>query len=219
MVARTLAAHPQGPRLLAAVLLGDPVHYPGQNAMELDGTAGNRAFGLVTALMYLRSVARPIDNPSRADQVRAVVQAAVDMYQGTLDTTKIATMMAANGLSISGTDAPRVYSVCDAGDLVCDAAKPLARILTTASTITTERNKARPIHTGYHGAAVANTVAAVADALSRIPTQPAPTAPVASAGTTASWLPVGIAGLAVTIVLLAVVLHLRRRIRHSRASR
>ena len=219
VVARTLASHPQGSRLLAAVLLGDPVHYPGQNVMELDGTARNRAFGLVTALMYLRSVAGPLDNPTRADQVHAVVQAAVDMYEGTLDTTRIATMMASDGLSISGTDAPRVYSVCDTGDLVCDAAKPLARILTTASTITEERNAARPIHLGYHGAAVANTVSAVDDALAALPSQPPPTTPVAAPASADVWLPVGIAGATVTVVLLVLVLHLGRRVRRSRAAR
>ena len=218
VIVRTLAAHPQGPRLLAAVLLGDPVHYPGQNEVELDGTAGNRAFGLVTALTYLRSVANPFTNPTRADQVRAVVQAAVDMYQGTVDTTRLDMMMSSDGLSISGTDAPHVYSVCDTGDLVCDAAKPLARILTTASTITAERDRARPIHLGYHGAAVGNTVTAVADALARIPAQPSPTAPVAAPATIGSWLPVGLAGVAVTLVLLVVVLHLGRRFRRARSA-
>ena len=213
VIVRTLAQHPQGPRLLAAVLLGDPVHYPGQNSLELDGTAGNRAFGLVTALSYLRGVADPLDTPTRADQVHAVVQAAVDMYQGTVDTTRMTAMMAADKLAVSGLDAPHVYSVCDEGDLVCDAAQPLARVLTTASTITAERDRARPIHLGYHGAAVARTVAAVDAALRAIPPEASSPVPAAPPSPLGAWLPVGIAGAAVGLVLLVLALHLGRRFR------
>lgn len=211
VVVRTLALHPQGPHLLAAVVLGDPLHYPGQNTLELDGTAGNRAFGLVTALNYLRGVADPLHNPTRADQVHAVVQAAVDMYQGTIDTARLTEMMAADKLSISGMDAPHVYSVCDEGDLVCDAAQPLARVLTTSSTITAERDRARPIHLGYRGAAVANTVSAVDAALGALPPATTTTAPPPPPAPVEEWLPVGVAGLALGVVLLVVALHLGRR--------
>lgn len=219
VIVRTLALHPQGPKLLAAVLLGDPVHYPGQNSLELDGTARNRAFGLVTALNYLRGVADPLDNPTRADQVHSVVQAAVDMYQGTVDTARLTAMMASDHLSISGLDAPRVYSVCDTGDLVCDAAQPLARVLTTASTITSERDKARPIHLGYHGPAVRNTVAAVDAALSAIPPETTVPVPVPPPARVADWLPFGIAGLVVSLVLLTLALHLGRRLHRRWAHR
>ena len=220
VIVRTLAVHPQGYRLVGAVLLGDPVHYPGQNSMELDGTAGNRAFGLVTALDYLRGVADPLSNPSRADQVRAVVRAAVDMYEGTVDNTRLTAMMASDKLSISGIDAPRVYSVCDAGDLVCDAAKPLSRVLTTASTINSERDRARPIHLGYHGDAVANTVAAIDATLSGIPPEATSPVPAPPPAPVESWLPVGVAGVVAGLIFLVLVLHLGRRLhRHVRRRR
>lgn len=204
VVTRALAQHPQGAHLLAAVLLGNPGHFPGQNVQELDGTAGPRAFGVTAAFEHLRAAADPAHATNRQAQVQALVKALFAMYDGTVDTTALVQEMTTSGLGVHGLDAPHVYSVCTAGDLVCDAAQPLTRLLTGLSTISAERDRTAPLHEGYHGPALTHTLAAVAASM------PAGPPPKSGAAVARGWFVVS-SVIGLVVLGLVVVAHRTRR--------
>ena len=63
--------------LIAALLLGNPSHYPQQNVRELNGTASTNAIGLGAALTLLRKTGA--EHSSRQLAVEAMIQHTFDI--------------------------------------------------------------------------------------------------------------------------------------------
>ena len=215
VITRTLAAHPLGSRLLAAVLIGNPSHYDGQNVQELDGSAGNRAYGLSSALYLMRTQADASGSTDRTVQVTSLLRTTFAMVNGEVDSAALASAMKSNGSAISATDAPRVYSVCQAGDLVCDSATALTEVLAGQASIDQERSTAGAVHGSYAPTGMPKTLAAVTGAIAALPhvAQPSPPAPLGQTPGQLPWLPIGV-GAVVALAVLGIMIPRGRHHRH-----
>lgn len=191
VITRAMALTNPGDRLVAAILLGNPSHYPGQNVRELSGSASAEAIGLGAYLALMRLIGA--EAPNRQTAVESMLQATFDMHEGKVDSARIRSAMEAVGAEIPAASYASTYSVCQAGDMVCDAGEPMAQMLVGATTMTAEINRTRPIHLGYKGAAVAATLDEVDAAidgvdLSRTPTPgPVLVSPPAEVGYPTLW--------------------------------
>lgn len=213
---RALASGQLDANTLGVLLLGNPLHYDGQNVNELEGTASNRAYGLSAALYFLRSQAASVSDASRQQQVQLLLTSLFSMYNGTVDTQLLNTAMHAAGADIPGADAPLTWSVCIAGDSVCDSAGALSRLLTSTTTLQQEQDRTRTPHESYTPAALPKSLAALQAKINGLPTGHGPGAlsPLAEH----SVLPVaGIAAAAIVVIAAAVVVwvHRSRRTRGS----
>lgn len=159
VITRALAVTRPGDRLLAAILLGSPSHYPGQNVRELDGTASDEAIGLGAFLTLARETAA--DKPNRQQAVEAILQQTFDVSEGQVNRTEARAAMTRTGAEIPPEAYPITYSVCLAGDMVCDSADPMSNILVGASSLQDEMNRTRPVHLNYKGSSITHTVEAV----------------------------------------------------------
>lgn len=159
VITSALAATKPGSRLIAALLLGNPSHYPQQNVRELNGTASTNAIGLGAALTLLRKTGA--EHSSRQLAVEAMIQHTFDITEGKANPVETAAAMKAAGAEISPEHYPRTYSVCLAGDLVCDAGEPLGRMLVGSTQLTDEMNRTRPIHLNYNETTLKQTLDAM----------------------------------------------------------
>lgn len=197
VVTRALNSGALGDNLLGAVLLGNPLHYNGQNVTELDGTASNRSYGLTAALYYLKSeLAQDTDN--REAQVGKLVETAVKLYNGTVDSTAFASAMSDAGASVPGETAPRTWSVCTADDPVCDSANALSSILSSSATLQSAREAGSRNHGTYTPDNLQNTLAAVTSKLTELPHAPEPSSEQPSGHSRAALF--GAIGAAVVLV-------------------
>ncbi|MFZ2625776.1 MAG: cutinase family protein [Propionibacterium sp.] len=213
---RALASGKLDSSALGVLLLGNPLHYDGQNVNELEGSASNRAYGLSAALYFLRSQASSVSGASREQQVQSLLTSLFSMYNGTVDTPVLNAAMSAVGADIPGTDAPLSWSVCMSGDSVCDSAGALSRLLTSTATVQEERDRARSPHESYTPANVPKTLAALEAKIDAMPATQGRGA--ASSLAKHSVLPVvGIAAAAVVVISASAVFWLRRN-RSSRGS-
>jgi len=139
-------------QLLSAVLLGNPGHYQGQSVTEPDAGAGapGTASGLTAAMYYIRQGAaagRAAGGEDRAtaDGVRAVLE----ISQGKADTGVLAAAAAANRLAISPGLEKRVLSLCNAGDMVCDAGPAIYRVVINGGSTDDEISRTAALHAAY----------------------------------------------------------------------
>lgn len=198
-------------RLLGVVLVGNPALYPTSDATAASGPGlTNRAIGMSAALFYLREIARSESTDDDPDGVNAVVRATISMYSNEYDEEALDTAVRARQFTVPE-DAP-VYSACQLGDLVCDSARGLGRVLVGAGTLTDEINRTRPIHGGYRAEHLRQPLQAVASnwlALER----PAPSGTATdlqSGEAEQDWWQPGAVGATIALVL-AVGIGLTRR--------
>ena len=156
VITRAMVLTNPGDRLVAAVLLGNPSHYPGQNVREVSGSATAEAIGMGSYLYLMRMVGK--EAPNRQTAVETMLQMTFDMHQGKVDSPQIMSAMKEVGAEIPPASYAATYSVCQAGDMVCDAGQPMAEMLVGSTTMADEINRTRPIHLGYSGAAIAATL-------------------------------------------------------------
>lgn len=115
---------------------------------SLDDRLTERAIGMSTALFYLRHIARNQANTADPESVNAVVRATISMYSNDYDEEALTAAIEHEHFTVPP-NSP-VYSACRMGDLVCDSARGLGRVLVGTSTLTDEIDRTRPIHGGYH---------------------------------------------------------------------
>lgn len=228
VITSALGSVPEAPaRLAAAILVGNPSHYPGQSVRELSGSASQNAIGLGAMLHLLREQARRGGQTNRDQAVRNLIQTTLNLYQGTIDTAAIRAAMQAQHSEIPPLAYQATYSVCQAGDLVCDAGQSMAEVMVQSTTLSAEIDRTRPIHGGYTPAVLAPTLVAASQAIAALPPVAAPPAsasPSNRAGAPASaaagasptttvdrqWWLVGVAGAA-SLPLLAITFLLGHR--------
>ncbi|SER90689.1 Cutinase [Propionibacterium cyclohexanicum] len=214
---RALASGQLDANTTAVVLLGNPLHYDGQNVNELDGTAGNRAYGLVAALHFLRQQATADPHATRQQQVQSLLTSLFSLYNGTVDNGTLNAAMKSAGADVPGVDAPMTWSVCMSGDTVCDSAEALSRLLTSTSTVQEEEDRARPLHSSYTPANLPKTLAAVEAKIDALPA----TATGSARGPLPGRSAAPVVGLAVAAAVLAgavVAVLIGRRRRSGRGS-
>lgn len=135
-------------RLIGVVLVGNPALYPTSDATAASGPGlTNRSIGMSSALFYLREIARSQATADDPEGVNAVVRATIGMYSNEYDEDALAAAVERQHFTVPE-DAP-VYSACQLGDLVCDSARGLGRVVVGAGTLTDEIDRTRPIHGGY----------------------------------------------------------------------
>lgn len=148
VITETLADRGEAPQLLGALLFGNPLHYPSQQGTEF-GTAAPSATGLVAAVHYLRETAQVARDSQDEIGLKAVIRTTLAMSSGEIAMPRMQRVARYHRMEIPESIAGRVVSVCDAGDIICDAGSGLARVMLGASTISAETDRARPIHQGY----------------------------------------------------------------------
>ncbi|MGD8216153.1 cutinase family protein [Aestuariimicrobium sp. Y1814] len=163
VITRAMALTNPSERLTAAILMGNPSHYPGQNVRELSGSATAEAIGLGSYLYLMRMVGA--DAPNRQTAVETMLQMTFDMYDGKVDSEKIQQAMDAVRAEIPAASYAATYSICEAGDMVCDASQPMGQMLVGATTMTDEINRTRPVHLGYRGNVIDATLDSVDEAI------------------------------------------------------
>lgn len=160
VITSALATVRPGDQLLAAILLGNPSHYPSQSVREIDGTAPLEAIGMGAYFHVTRQVGAGEGNRQKA--VEQMLQSTFDMHEGKTDKEHLRAAMKQAGAEIPPEAYPMTYSVCLAGDMVCDSSKPMAEILVSATNLEREMNRTRPIHLSYKEQNTAGTIEAVA---------------------------------------------------------
>lgn len=169
VINETLAERGDSPQLAGVLLLGNPLHYPTQGGTEY-GTADDSMIGLVAALHYLRETAQVGRASDDEIGLKAVIRTTLAMSDGDIAMPRLLRVAHEHRMELPESVADRVVSVCDDGDIICDAGNALARIMLGASTMTQETDQARPIHTGYSERIIAEASAAlVEDLLANIP--------------------------------------------------
>lgn len=169
VINETLAERGNAPQLAGAVLLGNPLHYPTQGGTEY-GTADESMIGLVAALHYLRETAQVSRAVDDEIGLKAVIRTTLAMSEGEITLPRMQRVAEEHRMQLPEGIAERVVSVCDDGDIICDAGSALARVMLGASTMTQETDQARPIHTGYSERVVAEAAAElVEDVLANLP--------------------------------------------------
>lgn len=163
VITRALAGGADSSTLAAALLLGNPAHHPGQNVREVGGQLDTPAIGLAATLTYLRSRARPQETTTRRQAVHNLVSEVFALHRGEVSNSSIAATLEAGGDVIAPGDYSRVLSICSTGDVVCDAAPAMSRVLTSATGLEDEFATARPIHGGYAGEVLRPGIEALVD--------------------------------------------------------
>lgn len=139
------------------VVVGDPSATPGR-AVQPAPNSPKGAVGLSASLTYLREAA--IEGRSDEDPrgLRAALKAVLTLNDHKPDGALLARALQRVGLVLPAGTYPVLRSVCQSGDLVCDAGSPLSRVILKASTLTEELNKTRPVHSGYTSQILAPTM-------------------------------------------------------------
>lgn len=181
VITSALDAVPQAPsRLAAAILIGNPSHYPGQSVRELSGSASQNAIGLGAMLALLREQARRGGETNRDQAVRNLIQTTINLYEGKIDTAAIRAAMVGQQAEIPPGAYQATYSVCQSGDLVCDAGPSMAQVMLQNTTLDSEISRTRPIHSGYTPQVLEATLAQASVAIAELPPLAVP-APSSSA--------------------------------------
>lgn len=232
VITSALATTRPGARLTAAILLGNPSHYPGQNVRELEGSASASAIGMGAYLYRMRDIGRAA--PNRQTAVESMLQESFDLTENKVDQAAISAAMVANHAEIPPEAYASTYSVCRAGDMVCDSAQAMGQLLVQASTMRAEIDRTRPVHLGYTGAVIARTLDAVGTAAGAVDVS-APSSPAVSPGASStptvgtvarpvepttgrpSW--VTTAGIGLGALVLGYVVGILRGRAHERVSR
>ncbi|QQB65010.1 cutinase family protein [Kytococcus sedentarius] len=149
VITRAVAGGADSSTLAGALLLGNPAHHPGQNAREVDGQVDTPAIGLAATLTYLRAQARPGDDTTRREAVHNLVDEVFALHEGKVSNGVIAGTLNTAHEVVPARLYSRILSVCSEGDLVCDAAPAMSRMLTSSSSMQDEFAAARPVHGGY----------------------------------------------------------------------
>lgn len=160
-ITEALARTDVSTRLAGAILAGNPDHHPGQNVQELSGTAPLNSIGLAALLYYLRGQVGTAGE-NRGAQVRTLIQTTIDVHKGSFDMSAARTDIADHQALIPATAYPGTFSICLAGDPVCDAAPAMARILTMQSTLDSELQSGLVVHRRYTPQVLRATLDAVA---------------------------------------------------------
>ncbi|MVA75498.1 cutinase family protein [Auraticoccus sp. F435] len=178
VVTTTMSRRDDDWRLAGAVLVGDPTLHPGQ-AVRREGSAPETSTGLVATMSYARAaVAEARGKPDDPRGVQAMVRSVFEIGAGEPDPTRMAAAAAADDLALTGNGV--TFSVCDAGDLVCDAGPGLIRVATGQNDLAQEFERTRPVHGGYRASDLDPVAQAVVAGLpGRLPPpEPVPPAPV-----------------------------------------
>ena len=203
-------------RLAGAVLIGNPDHYPNQNVRELDGSAGLSSLGLASLLQYLRG---QVKGDTRDEQVQSLIRTVIGVHEGTVDLSTLGDDMTRAHANIPPDAYQSTYSVCQSGDLVCDADPAMERILTMRSTWQEALDAGRKVHGSYRADRMSHTLEAVSArmnsmAATRSSPSPSPRAvPTPGKGRSPWWqfAVTGGAGLLVGVVMGAGLTRKRRR--------
>lgn len=154
-------------RLAGAILAGNPSHYPGQNVQELSGSAPLTSIGLASLLYDLRARAAQVGG-SRDTQVKALIQATIDLHNGDQNLTELRSAMKRETAVVPASAYPATYSICQEGDPVCDAAPAITRILTVQSTWAQELRRASSAHAVYTPAVLKTSLNAAANRMNAV---------------------------------------------------
>lgn len=176
-------------RVAAAILVGNPSHYPRQNVQELSGDSGLNATGLGAFLHVLRQQAKEGDQTSRDVAVRNLIEVSIAMSQGQIPTATLRRAMVDAGAEIPAESYARTYSVCRAGDMVCDAAPAMTQVMVQTSTMAKEIDETRPIHNNYSETVLRPTLDEVTRYLNSLPPVVRPTASPGPSGSASSSNP------------------------------
>ncbi|WP_203568093.1 cutinase family protein [Aestuariimicrobium ganziense] len=178
VITRALALNAGHPlNVVASILVGNPSHYPGQSVRELSGDANAYATGLGAFLYVLREQARVGDQTSRNDAIRNLIKVTIELSEGRMATATVRAAMLREHAEIPPDSYARTYSVCRAGDMVCDAGPAMAQIMVQNSTMADEIDRTRPIHGNYSEAVLAPTLTEVNRFVGGLPPVPTPTPP------------------------------------------
>ncbi|MGD7789653.1 cutinase family protein [Propionibacteriaceae bacterium Y1700] len=221
VITRGLSRFGDSPQLLGATLLGSPTHHAGQHVTETGGDASESAVGLTASLFYVRhhvAVGR-----AEGGEVKGAgngIGAVVVLGQGRADLPGLTAAAQENGYQFVPELAPKVQSLCNAGDMVCDSGATLDGILAGRTTIEQEVKRSWDIHHAYQpdqiGGSVDLTVTAIIGAIP--PPEQADT-PVETRPSVPWWV-IGGGMIMVSVlcaVTLAIVLQRRRAHRHHRS--
>lgn len=167
-------------RLGAAILLGNPFHYPSQSIRELSGSASANAIGLGSLLYLLRHQAHEGDATSREQGVKNLLTALIALHEGTLTDAQVRRAVEGTGAEIPPGAYAHTYSACQAGDLVCDAGPAMTDVLLQNSTMDAEFTRTRPIHLGYSPTLLKGTLDQVSSDIAALPPLVVPVSPSAS---------------------------------------
>lgn len=197
----------------AAILVGNPGHYPKQQVTESDPSVDKEAVGLEALLRYLRFTAA--SQPNRQTAVDAMIARIFAIQQDQINDRELDTAMAANTLALPSSLAGRVFSVCKAGDLICDSSAGMARIMTGTTTLDQEIDRTRPIHGHYVAADLVTTLNAAVQQLPEMPNplkQSEPEQPHAAEPAPGRWpVVVGVVLVGAAALFAAITLTRRRR--------
>lgn len=148
-ITEAVASEPRvADQLLDVVLAGNPAHYPGQPVNEPDSTSSPDATGLAATAWYLRSRVLP-GQVTKDEALQNLIQAVFDMYNANVSPQQLTQALTDQQYALPSSVSGKVYSVCMAGDLVCDAVPAFMRLLSAQSTLDQEMARARPLHSNY----------------------------------------------------------------------
>ena len=193
-------------QLAAAILLGNPFHYPGQSVRELSGDAPASALGLGAVLQVLRYQAVTGDKSSREQAVTNLLTTLISQHQGTFSETQVRAALSGTGAALPPGAYAHTYSVCQSGDLVCDAVPAMTSVLLQNSTMDEEFTKTRPIHLGYSANLLKATVDQVMTDIEALPpaarpvATPKPQSPVQPQGRRTAWWVLAVGAVAAVAV-------------------
>lgn len=207
VVTRTLSVTPLGDRLLGAVLAGNPAQFDGQHVTSADSTSPAASYGMTAVLEYLRT-SGAASGSTRDQQVQGMVAAIFRMYQGNVNPTDMAAASTQNHLELDASLAARVYSVCMAGDMVCDAVPTLNRIMSSQTTFDQEAARSRPLHSNY-SSTMPLTMNWLQTELQHLAQAPAPKP--SPGGHSAGWWIWAVSGGAVVVIAAAALIVSGRR--------
>lgn len=165
VLARALAEAPSSRGIVGTLLVGNPLHFPGENVQELDGQVATPSIGLAAMMTFLASSTHPTKETTRHESARLLLRDVFDLYEGRVSNAEVAAVLREQGRVLPASAYATTYSVCARGDLVCDAAPPLSRMLSGTTRLEDEFTRTRPIHGGYQASGMANSTAAIARTL------------------------------------------------------
>lgn len=157
------AAGVDHPRIGAVVLLGNPHNSPGQAVRILDGLNNNTALGVTATWLVLRDQVNPAPGETRQSTVPRLLESVFDVYVGVVDPKDISTILKNHGALLPKEALQYTFSVCANGDIVCDAAGTMKKVLTGEITWQGSVTTAQPAHRSYHGDVITKTMQAAGD--------------------------------------------------------
>lgn len=137
-------------QLLLAMLAGSPTHYPGQAVTENAGDASEQATGLAASLHYIRHGAAAGRSEGGEDHAKAAgVRAVLELGQGQTNGEAMAEAMQSGGFAMPPELAPRVMSLCNESDPVCDSGPLIRQAIIDGSDTDALVDKSWDVHHRY----------------------------------------------------------------------